>query len=471
MSFRVTVKVKSNDGGPADYIVTPINSETRDSLAFGVTDRFIQSGRIVELVGTGDAVLNRAQIMTLGATVARGIKGDKEVTVDLASLCRGGNAAVITQSFAEGALLGTYSFDRYRSTNGKSPKETGSPTLFLLVEGSANEELESSVERARIIASATALARDLVNEPPSVMTPSRFTEVASEVANRTGLEIRIWDEVDAKRERLGGLLGVASGSAQPPRMLRLHYVPQQGETSRRVALVGKGITFDSGGLSLKSGDGMMSMKIDMSGAAAVLASMSVFAELNVGVEVYGYMALTENLPSGTAQKPGDVLTTRNGKTIEVLNTDAEGRLVLADALSLAVEDGNDTIVDIATLTGACVVALGDEIAGIMGTSDELVAEVRRAGDNVGEAFWHLPVPKVYKKHIESEIADMKNIGKPGKAGTLSAALLLEEFVGTTAWAHLDIAGTAYTETSEGYLTRGATGFGVRTFVEWVTSLG
>lgn len=470
MSFRVTVKVKSNDGGPADYIVTPINSETGDGLAFGATDRFIQSGRIVEMVGMGDAALSTAQIMTLGATVARGIKGDKEVSVNIGSLYGEGNAAAVIQSFTEGALLGTYSFDRYRSTNGKSAKDTGSPTLSLLVEEPDIGEVEASVKRGHIIASATALARDLVNEPPSVMTPSRFTEVAVEVANQTGLELRIWDEVDAKRERLGGLLGVASGSAQPPRMLRLHYVPPEGGVARQVALVGKGITFDSGGLSLKSGEGMMSMKIDMSGAAAVLASMSTFAELNVGAEVYGYMALTENLPSGTAQKPGDVLTTRNGKTIEVLNTDAEGRLVLADALSLAVEDGNDAVVDIATLTGACVVALGDEIAGIMGTSDELVAEVRQAGDNVGEAFWHLPVPKVYKKHIESEIADMKNIGKPGKAGTLAAALLLEEFVGTTAWAHLDIAGTAYTESSEGYLTRGATGFGVRTFVEWVSSL-
>jgi len=360
-----------------------------------------------------------------------------------------------------GALLAGYRFDNHRSA---SLKDEFVPSELRVV---AAPETQSAFDRSATVAEAVGLARDLVNEPPSNMTPKIFTEIAKEVAERAGLEIRVWDESDCVREGLGGLLGVARGSVEPPRAIKLTYKPAH-PSGDPVALVGKGITFDSGGLSLKSGEGMMAMKTDMGGAAAVLAAMSTLAALGASRPVSGYLMMTENLPSGSAQKPGDVLITRSKQTIEVLNTDAEGRLVLSDGLSLAVEDGAAEIVDIATLTGACVVALGDEIAGVMGNSEELVAALRRAGDAAQEPNWELPLPSRYEKHIKSEVADMKNIGKPGKAGTLSAALLLQRFVGGTKWAHLDIAGPSRADGDRGWTRQGATGFGVLTFIEWLT---
>jgi leucyl aminopeptidase len=233
--------------------------------------------------------------------------------------------------------------------------------------------------------------------------------------------------------------------------------------------VGKGITFDSGGLSLKPAAGMETMKTDMGGAAAVLAAVEAIAALGGRIRITAWAPMTENLPSGTATKPGDVLTTRNGKTIEVLNTDAEGRLILADGLTLAVEERPDAVIDLATLTGAAVVALGKEIAGLLGNDEELVAAVRAAGARTGESSWPLPLPDDYAVHIESEIADMKNIGRPGQAGTISAALLLREFVADIPWAHLDIAGPSRSDDNRWYFTKGASGFGVRTLVDLATS--
>jgi leucyl aminopeptidase len=327
--------------------------------------------------------------------------------------------------------------------------------------------LQKGVDRGSRIATAVALARDLVNTPARDMTPRHLEAVARDVAENNGLAIHVMDEVEIANEGLGGLAGVAAGSDEPPRLIKLEYKPTGARGT--IAIVGKGITFDSGGLSLKSGEGMMTMKCDMGGAAAVIAAMSVIPALAPRVRVIGYAACTENLPSGKATKPGDVLKIRNGKTVEVLNTDAEGRLVLADALSLASEDKPDAIIDLATLTGACVVALGREIAGLMGNNDDLVAQVQDAGDRAGEPLWHLPLPKRYRKHIDSEVADMKNIGAAGQAGTLSAGLFLEEFVDGRPWVHLDIAGPAFRSDEEGYLPKGGSGFGVRTIVELVTS--
>ena len=236
-----------------------------------------------------------------------------------------------------------------------------------------------------------------------------------------------------------------------------------------VVLVGKGITFDSGGLSLKSGEGMMTMKTDMGGAAAVLATLSACGELGVRVQVTAIAPITENMPGGRAIKPGDVLTIRNGLTIEVLNTDAEGRLVLADALSLASELEPDAIIDLATLTGACVVALGNSVAGLFGSDEGLITDVREASARAGEATWPLPLYADYRSQIDSDVADMKNIGKPGQAGAITAALLLERFVDGTAWVHLDVAGPARTDEDKGVLTKGATGFGVRTLLELLDS--
>ena len=263
-------------------------------------------------------------------------------------------------------------------------------------------------------------------------------------------------------ERGGGILGVGAGSDMPPCLLVLSHRPRRAK--RRLALVGKGITFDSGGLSLKTAQFMETMKTDMSGAAAVCAAAIATARLGLAVELVAYAPLAENMPGGGAQRPGDVLTIRNGKTIEVLNTDAEGRLVLADALSLAAESSPDLLVDIATLTGACRVALGDKIGGLFGKGDG-IARVAAAAEGAGERLWPMPLPADYRPNIDSEIADMKNTGGSRYGGAIAAALLLEEFVGDTPWAHLDIAGPARSEKSEHYIPKGGTGFGVRTLLE------
>jgi leucyl aminopeptidase len=288
-----------------------------------------------------------------------------------------------------------------------------------------------------------------------------------------GLTVEVWDEERIAAERLGGLLGVAAGSVRPPRLVKVTYLPSDpyefDGRQPHLALVGKGITFDSGGLSLKPASGMETMKTDMGGAAAVLAAVDAIAALGGRIPITVWAPMTENMPSGSATKPGDVLTTRSGKTIEVLNTDAEGRLILSDGLTLAIEDGPDAVIDVATLTGAAIVALGKEIAGLMGNDEELRDVILAAGSAVGEPSWPLPLPEDYAAHIESEVADMKNMGRPGQAGAISAALLLQEFVGDVPWAHLDIAGPSRTEDNRWYNTKGGSGFGVRTLVALGTS--
>ena len=368
------------------------------------------------------------------------------------------------QALAEGASLATYEFSEYKSSSAPSRLRR----VIVVVPETERREVADGLRRGARVARAVGLARDLVNEPARAMTPRRLAEVATAVAESSRLELKVLDENEIAEERLGGLAGVALGSEEPPRLIRLTYEPEGG-ASVTVALVGKGITFDSGGLSLKTADGMMSMKTDMSGAAAVLATMSALADLQVPVRVIVIMPTTENMPSGRAIKPGDVLRARNGKTIEVLNTDAEGRLVLADGLSLAAEEKPDAIVDLATLTGACVVALGRQIAGLMGNDDRLVARVKDASERSGEPTWHLPLPDEYRRHIDSEVADIKNVGNAGQAGALAAGLFLREFVGQIPWAHLDIAGPARSDADEGYLRKGGTGFGVRTLIELLKS--
>jgi leucyl aminopeptidase len=278
--------------------------------------------------------------------------------------------------------------------------------------------------------------------------------------------VKVLGVAELEAQKLGGVLGVGQGSQQTPRFVRMTYNPSGARGS--LALVGKGVVFDSGGLSLKPAGGMETMKTDMSGGAAVIATMSVLEELGVRAKVTGYVPMVENMPSGQAIRPGDVLRIRNGKTVEVLNTDAEGRLILADALSLAAEDEPDAIVDAATLTGACMVALGEKVAGLMGNRDSWCDQVRAAADRAGEPVWPLPLPKQYRKQIDSEIADIKNIGG-SYGGALTAGLFLEEFVDGVPWVHLDIAGPARANADDGELVKGGTGFGVRTLVEVASS--
>jgi leucyl aminopeptidase len=276
--------------------------------------------------------------------------------------------------------------------------------------------------------------------------------------------VTVKDEVELAAESFGGIVGVGQGAANPPRLVELRYEPEGARG--RVVLVGKGITFDSGGLSLKSPDGMITMKTDMSGAAAVIAVMSALRELGVQVAVTGYLATAENMPSGMALRPGDVLKMKNGKTVEVLNTDAEGRLVMADALALGATAQPDAIVDVATLTGACVIALGKRYAGLMSNDDDLAAELLEAAGTAGERAWRLPLPEEYRKDLDSDVADLKNVGGRD-GGALVAGLFLQEFVDGRPWAHLDIAGPARRDSEDGYLGKGASGAAVRTLLSWL----
>ncbi len=362
------------------------------------------------------------------------------------------------QALTEGAAMASYRYTRYKAHSKACRLES------LLVLSDGGPDAVAAIERGARLAGAVALARDLINEPAADLTPQRLADVAAEIVEREGsLRLTVLDEAAIAAERLGGLLGVAAGSTVPPRLIELVYDPPGARGT--VALVGKGITFDSGGLSIKPADGMETMKTDMSGAAAVLAAMSTLPAFAPPVKVIGIVPASENMPGGSATKPGDVLRIRNGKTVEVLNTDAEGRLVLADGLSLAVEAGVDAILDLATLTGACKIALGARIAGLMGNHDGWQAQVRAAADRAGEPVWPLPLPDEYRKQIDSDIADLKNIGAGRWGGALTAGLFLREFVGDVPWAHLDIAGPARSEDDDGYTTKGGTGFGVRTIVE------
>lgn len=353
----------------------------------------------------------------------------------------------------EGILLGQYRFDRHLS----EPKPSRTESLTLI---GADDAAMDAANRGRIIASAVSLARDMVNESPNFKPPTEMAGIAEEMGTRVGLRVKVWDEVEIEAEGLGGLRGVSLGATNPPRLVEMWHEPEGAEAF--LAIVGKGIVFDSGGLSIKPAAGMETMKTDMAGAAAVYGAMQAIAELGLPIKVLAIAPITENMPGGAAQRPGDVIAARNGKTIEVLNTDAEGRLVLADGLSLAAEESPDLIVDLATLTGACMIALGDKIAGLFGTVGA-AEQVDAAAEAAGERVWPLPLPSDYRKKIDSDVADMKNTG-PRYGGAINAALLLKEFVGDVPWVHMDIAGPARAAETEHYVLKGGTGFGVRTLV-------
>jgi len=373
---------------------------------------------------------------------------------------------VAAQAVTEGALLGSYSFRRHMTKEA----EHGELKQLTIVEADETKLplLQQGSYKGRVLAEATKLARDMVNEPANYMTPSRMAEVAASLAQTYGLELEVLEREQMRELGMGVLLGVTQGSRQPPKFIVLHY-RRDDSAQIDLALVGKGITFDSGGISIKPSEGMEEMKSDMAGGAVVMAVISAVAQIKPKINVVAIAPCTENLPSGEALKPGDVLTAMNGKTIEIISTDAEGRLILADALSYANKLGAKRIVDVATLTGACHIALGNDCSGVFGNNQELVDKLIAASVDAGELMWQLPLYEQAKEQLKSEVADIKNVG--GKwGGAITAAHFLAEFAGNTPWVHLDIAGTSLSEKDRGYIVKGATGVAVRTLVNLALSL-
>jgi len=367
------------------------------------------------------------------------------------------------EAIAEGALLGLYSFTKYKKPEYEDIEEI----MIVVREKGKVPILEPAIGKGKLVAEATNLARDMVNEPANYMTPSQMAEAAKEIASKYNLEFRAFDREDMEAMGMGALLGVAKGSNQPPKLITLSYKGDD-RSEKALGFLGKGITFDSGGISIKASEGMGEMKDDMAGAAAVMTALGAIAQLKPKVNVTAIIPATENLPSGSALKPGDVLKALNGKTIEVISTDAEGRLILADALSYAQKLGLSPLIDLATLTGACRVALGTLYSGLFGNDQDLVDKVLRAAERTGERMWQMPMPEEYKEQNKSEIANVKNTGNR-YGGAITAALFLTEFVDNTPWVHIDIAGTASSNKESGYTVKGSTGVGVRTLVELALS--
>jgi leucyl aminopeptidase len=429
----------------------------------------LEAGRLM-LLGLGARTRTTPELLRLAAGRAAKLAQKLKLTELAFVVPDTAPPPVAVRTIVEGLLLGAYKFDRYK-TAGKEEKKTPklSTVRLVLPEGlSPSRELEDAVKLGRHVAEATNWARDLVNEPPNVVDPNRLAQAAQEVAKQAGLKVSIGGRREIERLKMGMFLGVAQGSMHEPRLIHVAYVPKNAKDAKRapLALVGKAITFDSGGLSLKPADAMVDMKTDMAGSAAVLAAMRVIGELQPPFPVHAFIGACENMPSGTAYRPGDILTSRLGKTVEITNTDAEGRLVLGDVLTWACEHKPSAIIDLATLTGACMVALGHYIVGAFGDHEATMEQMLSAAKLAGEEFWRMPISEMQKDALRSEVADMKNSGERW-GGAINAAIFLKEFVGDTPWVHLDIAGPATSPKERGYQSKGATGVGVRTLVEYV----
>ena len=410
-------------------------------------------------LGLGDG--SPAAMHKAGAAVGRRVAPGR--TLMTAVLL--GQPAAAVYAFTVGLLLGSYRWSQKQDEAGHSepPGE-----VRLLLDGPDGHQ--DAVAAARTVAGAVALARDLTNTPSARKTPAWLADQAVAVAAGAGLTARVWDADELAAQGFGGLIAVGSGSASPPRLIELGYTPAGAQ--QHIVLAGKGITFDSGGLSLKPADGMKLMKTDMAGGAAVIAAMSALGRLGVASRVTGLVAAAENMPSGSALRPGDVITHFGGRTVEVLNTDAEGRLVLADALAYAdTVLQPDIMVDIATLTGSARVALGTHLAALYATDDRVASDLLAAADASGDALWRMPLVDDYRDALDSPVADLANVphGSRARAGSIDAALFLREFTGGRAWAHLDIAGAARSSSDEGENTKGATGYGTRLLLAWLAA--
>jgi leucyl aminopeptidase len=435
--------------------------EPGDVLALPAYGRLGETQNVL-LVGLGKAAgATAASFRKAGASLVR--KAGKNASV-FALVTAQATAAELA-AFAEGALLASYAFTEHKS----EPKPATLTRLDLAVR-KPSPKLDAALERARHRAAATFLVRDLANAPSLDKTPAWLAKQAVTVGRKAGLEVSVLEPPALVDGGFGGILAVGSGSERPPRLIRLDYKPA-GKARARVLLVGKGITFDTGGLSIKPNDGMAAMKTDMAGGAAVIATLAALPALGLPVRVTGLVPAAENMPSGSAVRPGDVIRHYDGRTVEVLNTDAEGRLVLADALAYGIEQLDpDYVVDLATLTGAIGIALGKRIAGLFANDDGLARALLDAADVAGERFWRMPLVDDYRADLDSPVADLKNIGGKFGGGSITAALFLREFVAGRRWAHLDIASSARSDSDEDEISKGATGFGVRTLLTWLESL-
>jgi len=412
------------------------------------------------LLGIGEVRnLDTSVLRNVAASAARACARYESIATSLPGVMRG-SAKAPTQAVVEGIALALHRWVALKNDKSGLSKLTS----VTLVSAEKTAEVQAGMLMGIATSTAVCTARDFANTPPSHLTARQFAEHAVAIAEASGVEATVYNKDQLIAMGCGGLVGVNAGSTEPPRMVKLEYKPTAARG--KVVLVGKGVMYDSGGISLKPSDGMHAMmKMDMSGAAAVLATMGALRALKVKTQVTAYLMCTDNMPSGSALKLGDVLTMRNGKTVEIHNTDAEGRLILADGLSLGAESKPDAMIDIATLTGACLGALGKKMAGVLSNNSGVVSQLMNSSSRTNELLWELPLFHDYRRLLDSNVADMRNIGGP-YAGATTAALFLHEFVGTTPWAHLDIAGPMDADGDEGWLNRGATAYGTRLLIDF-----
>ena len=433
--------------------------------------RFKPNGKVkasrLLLVGAGDrSEYKPAKVGEVAGAAARALR---KLNVKSFALLARSNSDVseVAQLAMRGVVTSQFELDKYKT---KDKNDKSIQNFVLCIEGAKPADIKNGLSRGEAVGDSINFTRDLANEPPNVLHPTEMARRAQEMAKEVGLKCEVFDEARMEKMGMGSLLSVSKGSDQPAKLIVLRYTPAGKSTAKNgelLAFVGKGITFDTGGISIKPAEGMDAMKYDMTGGATVMGTMRAIALLKPSIPVLGVVAAVENMPGGKASRPSDVVTAMNGKTVEILNTDAEGRLILADAVAYAEKQGATRIVDMATLTGAVIIALGDINTGIMGNDQEFVNEIIECGKEAGENFWQLPVSPEYSKQIKSDIADIKNIGPRGKAGTIIGAVFIQEFVDKAKWAHLDIAGTAWADGAKPHQTKGPTGVAVRTLLKLV----
>jgi leucyl aminopeptidase len=464
--------LKEFDALTGGLVVSTIKSEEfKGEAGETLLLRFVPKGKnragSVLLVGVGEkSDYKAANVAKVAGTAARFLRKCKAKSFALIPRCDAADDAEVAACAMQGVITSQFELDKYKT---QEKNGTSIDTFVLCIEGANSKDLKNGLERGEIIGDSMNFTRDLANEPANILPPTEMANRAQKMAKEANLKCEILDEKQMEKLGMGSLLSVSLGSAQPAKLIVLRYEPKKstGKKGELLALVGKGITFDTGGISIKPSENMDAMKYDMSGGASVIGTMRAIGFLKPTVPVLGVIAAVENMPDGKATRPGDVVTAMNGKTIEILNTDAEGRLVLADAVAYAEQQGATRIVDMATLTGAVIIALGDSHTAILGNDQELIDEVIKCGKDAGENFWQLPVGAGYSKGIKSDIADIKNIGPARKAGTIMGAVFIEEFVDKAKWAHLDIAGTAWADAEKPHHSKGPTAVAVRTLLKLV----